>query len=402
MSGSRVSALPAPAAHGRPAADGPWPAGSAAGGSARPAAPCRGKAAASGSRLASVDALRGLAVLAVVFMHVGSYRHSPSPLVQAIGAALTPVRMPLLMTISGMLASTLRHRPGRALHRAAGLAWLVICWMPFEWTLRRLAGMEVGTFTWYRELLGPANELWFVWALALLTGTLPWIGRAGAAWVMPAALAASALVPHGGAPSGPLNVGQWQTISYAVFFYGGVFFADRWRTLLGASPRRWGAWLALFAVAHALALGLTGRTGSGWLLPVESFAGVGLCLCSGAWLARLPMAGERLAWLGRRTLPVYIAHAPLIRLGAWALPHPGFGAVVLLTAAMVTATLTLEKALKAIGLGAAYDGAQAARSLTAARARVAAWLARDAARRGGAPALIATGGGARFASAAEA
>ncbi|WP_375390806.1 acyltransferase family protein [uncultured Sphingomonas sp.] len=377
MSGSSVSALPTPAAHGRPAADGPWRAGSGAGGRSRPATACRGETARSGSRLASIDALRGLAVLAVVFMHVASNLNSPSPLVASIIAVLTPVRMPLLMTISGMLASGLRHQPARAMRRAAGLAWLVVCWLPFELTLRRVAGMGGGS--WYAEMLGPPNELWFVWGLALLIGTLPCVGRAGAAGAMPVAFAASALLPRGG----HLNIAYLEMMYNAVFFYGGVFFAARWRTLLGASPWRWCGWLAVFAVAHAANAALIGRTGHYWLMPVESFAAIGLCLCGGEWLARLPIA-DRLTWLGRRTLPIYIAHAPLIRLGAWALPHPGFGAVVLLTAVMVTATLMLEKALKAIGLGGAYDGEQAARSLTASRARIAAWLARDAARRGGA------------------
>jgi len=157
-----------------------------------------------------MDTLRGAAVVAVVVMHaelaVVSATGRELPLLHALNAVLGPVRMPLLVFLSGLLvprslAKGLRnHLRGKLVH---------ILWPYAVWSLLDVAHVQLDALSWGQplrwELLGqllydPHTYLWFLaylFVFHLVAGLLPAPLRTAA--VPPVFLLAAHVDPFGSA-----------------------------------------------------------------------------------------------------------------------------------------------------------------------------------------------------------
>ncbi len=309
-------------------------------------------------RLVGLDLLRGGAVLLMVFGHCVSWgRYGASlPLYNEIGWALSGFRMPMLILISGMLAhGMLRADWSRVRGRLAHFGWIYTVWMPVSLvvTLYVLGPVppRVGVDTFAAEYVRPLTVMWFIWVLAILTGSLYALRGLPRRWVAIGAMTVSV----GGYAIDPVVFSHANLLRYAGFFFVGALYRDEAMWLL-TRPFSWKLMAALVAVViplHLVAAAL--RTVEGWqVLGVpERFVLGAIGLHGVQLLYRTPIAAP-LARLGRRTLPVFVTHLPILLLARTLLPDLGGVASVmaplLLAAVSVGASLAIERI--AIGMGA--------------------------------------------------
>jgi len=293
-------------------------------------------------RLAWVDAARALCVLAVVVMHTTisllavlepdsldmTWRH--------IVDAMTPFRMPALSLLSGMLLSN-RILAGfgdrRTRSSIALSAWLYVVWL----AVFLIVALTVGTSVWLGQfgygkvadslgsfvdqLVLPRTILWYVAALAVWGAILAAVRRVPPAAVL-IVLAALSIVsfslPNDGAEQYP------NMIRYFVFFAVGVYASGGILNRIARSP--WGVGLVAVGVYVVTML-------AAWFGPSErvddvltvprDISGALIVMVLAVALCRLPGVGHGLAWIGRRTLPIYVMHAIVLDLlvmysGWWA------------------------------------------------------------------------------------
>lgn len=274
-------------------------------------------------RIVWLDAAKGLAIALVVFGHVlRGVRAAGIPLSQGFfnlaDAAIYSFHIPLFLLLSGMLAANSLARRGVALlpHRARSILVPYALWSAiFVCANLALGGAandplrlaDLATMAWR-----PVSIYWFLWVLfachCLAVAARP-LGRAGTA-ALAAALAAVFFLLSPPYPLGALCLFQF-------FFMSGLLLAP---ALPALSARRGPVFLAGAALSGAagvagVALLLTqgasgfvetGRDYAPWFLlaPLP-----GLVL---AWaVARLTQGGSLgalLTFLGRRSLPIYVAH----------------------------------------------------------------------------------------------
>ncbi len=114
-----------------------------------------------------MDGLRGAAVVAVVLLHAELVA-GPLPGLAAVNQALAPIRMPLLMALSGLLlARSLARGPRRHLTgKVRAILWPYVLWTTLDVThlaVDRLAAGEVLSPDLLRRLVyDPSSSLWFL------------------------------------------------------------------------------------------------------------------------------------------------------------------------------------------------------------------------------------------------
>ncbi len=342
------------------------------------------------ARDGAVDALRGLAVAAMVLGHLASRIVVPdgAKYVEVVGG----IAAPLFLAVVGMMVarSVRAGRPAAhflrrgALVLAAGvlLDVFVVGIRPFtSMDVLYLIGVAIPA-AWLaasrvpRRVL-PALALAIVFAAPLLQDRLGYAdypteilagGRVAEAVDVPGA----GLVPivH---RTGVLN--HWLVDGWFPLFpwLGFVLFgvglgAARWSAWDGARPRRFGARDALLPglalLAAAIASGwLAGdwtptprnRYGGAFMPPRADYlaAALGSVLLAGWCADRIAARGpaRALAGLGRHALVVYVVHGPLVHLAAHLLrqrvSHPVFlGAAAAVLAALGGGVLALERLLR--------------------------------------------------------
>lgn len=124
------------------------------------------------ARLVWMDRLRGAAILAVVVLHaelqaVGATGGS-LPAVHALNMVLGPVRMPLLVALSGILLAPALARPPRryVVGKLRALAWPYLVWSAIDvahlqWRLSRTG--ESLSWSWVAQVAhDPPTYLWFL------------------------------------------------------------------------------------------------------------------------------------------------------------------------------------------------------------------------------------------------
>lgn len=327
-------------------------------------------------RIEWIDMARGLCVIGVVLVHVVLFHIQPlelSPEGRPVlklwlfgnEQILAYVRMPLLLFVSGWLASSKIAQGLSAPRTRLSIAtnvWLFVVWSAVYAVLDALlapgpdkitsAADSVPTFL--AELLYPGfGPLWFVYVLALSVFVLSLLRR------VPMPVVLTGLVVIGWAVE---RLTQDQAgVPRAVFFALGVYFGPR---LAREALKRSHVWLALGVAAVFGALLLVTPVALQYpvsLLACAPFAIVFLAVTK--YTARWRRFREVTSWIGRRTLGVYVLHWVLVGLlvytasrvpGAFAFVHANqFVPIVYalaLTASIVAACLALEPALKAVGL----------------------------------------------------
>jgi len=327
-------------------------------------------------RLLWVDVAKGLCILLVVLHHAVvkdlAVQAPPAlaPVADAWAAvtmALKPVRMPLFFVLSGLVAAGAVTRPwSQARRRVLSPYYLYVVWLVLQgafFSVERLLPMnrtqDLAEFA--ADLVWASTGLWFLYALAVYFALARLLSRFPRERVLLVAAAVSAL-------SGMVPTEAWNRTSvlfHFTFFALGALAPDLVRRVadraVGLLPR-----LALVYLALVVLLPLVHLPRTVDLL-VASVVGVplGIGLC--VRLAHRPAAG-RLAWIGRRTLPIYVLHAPLLAL-ALHLPDPlrvsplGRGYLgwleaaaypVVLAALAVAAALSLHAGLQRAGASALF------------------------------------------------
>ncbi|MDO5712192.1 MAG: acyltransferase [Micrococcales bacterium] len=337
------------------------------------------------ARLAYLDVARGLCILAVVLVHVGFFHVFPlagdptgRPALKLWvvfnSAVLAEVRMPLLLLVSGWLASSkVRAGLGSGKTRWAIFAniHLLVVWTILYAIIERLTApgpAQVATSTAETvpaallEIVNPAfGPLWFVHLLAISLVVLS-LGRR-----LPPALVIGALLAIGWVTL--WYTGERAGIPRAVFFAVGVYLGPKVPAMVSSRPALIGAGAATlgFGVLAAVLPPLP-------RYPVEVAACVPLSilvLAVAAWATRarrLSVLTRPLAWVGRRTLGVYVLHWPLVGiLTVWAANRAGdFGFLrrsqmmdvtypLVVTLIIAATCVVAESALRRVGFGILFE-----------------------------------------------
>ncbi|MFB9312531.1 acyltransferase family protein [Nocardioides plantarum] len=274
------------------------------------------------------DVAKGLCIVLVVLWHVTRKDFlllpwaGEGPVTGGWGTlseVLLPVRMPLFFLISGLFAVGRLARPWRQVWvgRVAPLLYLFVLWTLLHTLLLQLTpGFDTAVAGSPGELLvqltiTPGN-LWYLLALASYV-VVARATRRAPHWALGVALLLSAVAAAGWVPT-PGN--RYGLLTNLVWFLLGTRLPHftRWVTRLTRPTR---ATLVAAVAAFAAGAALWQVLGADeWLgvRPALGALGIAAGLTVAATLARVPRLGSALAGLGRRTLPVYVLHLPLVAL----------------------------------------------------------------------------------------
>jgi uncharacterized membrane protein YcfT len=288
------------------------------------------------SRVAWVDAAKGLSILLVVAHHSVMFLQTHGlapPAVVAANTALASMRMPLFFLASGLFVAAPLAAPWRTLlHKRVAL----FLYLFLLWTLLRFAFFHIpalaavdpydstNVMKLALALLEPGSGMWFIYALALFAviGKLikdapVWL-QLGAAGVLSAFVGAEIL---------QFDSAVWTRMARYLFFF-----------LLGWHARHLVERLARSTTAArmiAVAAGCVACAGGAVVLGVRSVPGIALALnvfavtfgvMFAAWISRYRF-GRPIVALGRQTLPVYLIHIFWVAAAMVVLPHLDIPAV---------------------------------------------------------------------------
>jgi uncharacterized membrane protein YcfT len=270
------------------------------------------------SRLAWVDAAKGMSILLVVAHHSVAFLQAsglvPSAVVAA-NTALASMRMPLFFLASGLfVAGPLAASWRTLLHKRVAL----FLYLYLLWTLLRFAFFQIPAVdaidpyhtsdpvtTLALALILPGSLTWFLYALALFAIVCKLIRRVPVWLQLPVAGALSALA---GAEVVQFESGPWTRIARYFFFFLLGWHARGLVQRVAASSN------ALKVVAAAA--GCVVAAAAAVVLDLQPVPGVALALniaavtfgvLFAAWISRYRI-GRPLVALGRQTLPVYLLH----------------------------------------------------------------------------------------------
>ncbi len=322
------------------------------------------------------DLAKGICILLVVLHHTTTKHYVDLVPPGAAGIAngwadvshfLKPVRMPLFFVISGLFAASALARPWRQVARRAlapyylYVVWLLVLGAVFavERTLPMNRTQDLAELAW--DLVLASTGLWFLYALAVYFVLAKLLLRLPAAWVV---LPAAALT----ASASALPFDEVNRVSVLVHF-SYFLLGSRCPDLvwgLARTPRR--SLLPALGLAYVVLAGLLEVAGapSGLRLLLLSLVGVPAALVAAVTLSRRSRVAAPLSWMGRRTLPIYVLHMPLLAV----LQHSpvGFGSAtgataaalalaypVLAAGAIAVGSLVVHRALVGMGLGALFS-----------------------------------------------
>ncbi len=307
-------------------------------------------------RVGWADTGRGLAIALVVLYHATNWLYSAHVHVapwKDVTGVLASLRMPLFFVLSGAFASKWLAAPWRRLLRVKVLlfAWVFLVWMTIG-TLVFPLGLAaqhkpVGITGQIKALLlspvVPRYELWFIWALALFF-VLCRATRRVAPWLQLAVAAVASAV--GLTVWAELTTGPTGAVKFYFFFLAGMYGSRRILAFgNSAGPAQLTGlgilWLVVSVVLYAFDLrGVFG------LYFLNCVLGVG----GGIALSRALSRVVRLAWLGQRTLPVYLAHTPFVILIVFVLSRSPFHGLVSAVPLLLPPLVAVVALLAALGL----------------------------------------------------
>lgn len=276
----------------------------------------------------------------------------------AVNLVLTPVRIPLFFTISGMLVASAITRPWRlvAAKKVAQPAYLYVLWitvaLALYWFLgSSIDGLSVHTPLDYLALLIiPSSTLWYLYALALYFV----VAKAARRFPLWVTLGAAGVISVGAfefaGDAVPARVAQNLVFFLAAAYLPGVVRCVADRASLGlavVATVLYGAVVGLYLLELDLAVGI--RTLAAL---VAVWAGVTIVSVLTQWSGFARIVG----YIGRNTLPIYVMHLPLLAVFSWLTADSLSGTSVALAviyppfvvAGLVGASVLLHRALLAV------------------------------------------------------
>jgi len=272
-----------------------------------------------GERAGWIDLTKGFAILFVVMHHAGTYDRAIFSLGSNgvdhfwVGAELLlyHMRLPLFFFVSGMLASGhySRRSTGPTLDSARRVGRTYVVWaiilsfLAPDWPLDHVRLMP----DWHRlpAILWGGSVAWYLWAMLLSFGFAWGTRRLPSAVAVGLAVLVGAVLPELIAEAGS----AFRSFARCLPLY-----------VLGMRFPGVGSWIAgqcgvrrisAVVLAYLIAASLSGA----WSIPMvlmDIFGiVVGLALVGATSRHAMGQLGW-IAWMGRRTLPVYLIHFPVI------------------------------------------------------------------------------------------
>ena len=323
----------------------------------------------SSTRLQWPDVAKGICILLVVLHHVAGKQYGmvvPAGLDQAedawlwVTAALKPIRMPLFFAVSGFFAASSIARPWAASRkRILNPYYLYVVWLvvyagiyAFERTLP--ANRTDGPLDFLTELVWAATSMWFLFALAAYFV----LAKALRGLPAPLVLAAAAGIALSTSWLGLEETNRVAVLAHFGYFAFGAYYPHLLRRIAGLRLPL----LVLLASYVALTIGLE-EAGARHSVTIVLLSLVGVPMGVVVAVRLSGTACSRpLAWLGQRTLPVYVMHLAVLAVVAhlsfrtevgW-LPATSVLTVAyppLMTALVALVCLGVHRVLVARGLG---------------------------------------------------
>jgi len=326
------------------------------------------------------DALKGLLIVLVVLWHVivktylqVDWQIGP-PISSAwalVGELIWPFLLPLFLLVSGYFAANALSRSWAQVMRPRVVRFLYLYLL---WSLIHMAALwvfpdfptlvprSVGQFVEFVTISPP--DTWYLYALALYFLVAKLLSRVSPALVIGAAALLSAAVSAGFVES----VSNRGSLLYNfTFFLLGVHLAPHLRRGIGLITLPITSMLVAGYLIAFAAVRLTDSAEVPGIWPILSVIGCAMGLAVGVTIARRRLLGAGLAWLGRRSLPIYLIHMPLLALADLALVGWLSGASaavqfvaavttpVILTTVLVAASLALNALLVRDGASWLFD-----------------------------------------------
>lgn len=285
-------------------------------------------------RLDWVDTGRGVAILLVPLFHATSWLRSVGidvgdwPVVNDI---LSSLRMPMFFALAGLFAGKWLQASWSRLLREKVLlfAWVFLLWEVIgtaTFILGQLSsGVGVNVLGQIEALIVspvlPRFELWFIWALMMFFVLAKSIRRIPPRYQ----LILSALVSATALTLWPTYTTGWTgAAKYVFFFLAGIYlksilvsFGSSRNIIILSAPLI--VWVPLSV--GAVLLGVRS-------VPGLYFANCVVGVFAGIVLSRILSKAAWLRAVGQRTLPIYLAHTPLIILMCFVLTLPAFESAV--------------------------------------------------------------------------
>lgn len=305
------------------------------------------------ARVRWIDAGRGVAIAMVVLFHTANWLSAAGADVDAwieFNTVVSSLRMPLFFALSGLFARKWVTGSWRGLWDAklrlylwVFVVWSVIGSFAFIAGVRMkgegsLAGAVIPALT---ALGRPRLELWFIWALALFF-VVARLTRKVPPWVqLTVAGLGAAVALSGWETASPAWSGS---VKYYAFFLAGLHLREV--VLRIGSSRRRVVLVAAALVWAAVSVGL-------WRYGLREVPGLYFVNCvlgivAGIALARVLARFEVLRSIGSQTLPIYLAHTPVIIAVAVLLHLAGLtgGLVVVVALPLLLAVFAIATALR--------------------------------------------------------
>lgn len=283
------------------------------------------------TRLAWVDAAKGLSILLVVAHHAVSFLHTSGlapPAVVVANTALASMRMPLFFLVSGLfVAGPLAASWRTMLHkRVVFFLHLFVLWTLIRFAFFHIPAVaavdpyvdDTDVVALALALVIPGSGMWFIYALALFAviaklvkGAPVWL-QLGVAGVLSAFVGAEVL---------QVESEVWERMARHLFFFLLGWHAralvERVARASTAVRVTVAAAACVGGAAGAVALGIRWIPGVAFGLNVLA---VTFGVLFAAWISRYRL-GRPLVVLGAQTLPVYLIHIFWIAVAMVGLQH---------------------------------------------------------------------------------
>ena len=338
------------------------------------------------------DALKGALIILVVLWHaiVKTYLQVDwqigPPISRAwavVGELIWPFLLPLFLLVSGFFAANALTRSwSRVVRpRIVRFLYLYLVWslihMVALWAFPdfpTLVPRSVSEFVEFVTISPP--DTWYLYALALYFLVAKLLSRVSPTLVIGAAALLSIAVSAGYIES----VSNRGSLLYNfTFFLLGAHLAPQIRRAIGRATWPIAALLVAGYLVAFAAVRLTDAAAVPGVWPALSAIGCAMGLAVAATISPLRLVGSGLAWLGKRSLPIYLIHMPLLALADLALVGwlsgasgavqfiAAVGLPVVLTAILVAASVALYSLLLRDGASWLFDLPRwSARGLTSA------------------------------------